>query len=49
MDKLEVAIAGVAKQMDLIYVFDISGRNPIYTSDKSIDIGPMVKEKLGIK
>ncbi len=49
MGKLEVAIADVAKQMDLIYVFDISGRNPIYTSDKSIDIGPKVKEKLGIK
>lgn len=49
MDKLQTAIASVAKQMDLIYVFDISGRNPIYTSDKSIDVGPMVKEKLGIQ
>ncbi len=49
MDKLEVAIADVAKEMDLIYVFDVSGRNPIYHSDKSIDVGPMVKEKLGIQ
>ena len=49
MGKLETAIAAVAKQKDLIYVFDISGRNPIYTSDKSIDVGPMVKEKLGIQ
>ncbi len=49
MGKLEKAIAAVAKQNDLIYVFDVSGRNPIYTSDKSIDVGPMVKEKLGIQ
>jgi outer membrane protein len=48
MGKLEVAIADVAKEMKLIYVFDVSGRNPIYVSDQSIDIGPMVKEKLGI-
>ena len=49
MDKLQSAISDVAKEMDLIYVFDVSGRNPIYYSDKSIDVGPMVKEKLGIQ
>ena len=49
MGKLEEAIKQVATELDLIYVFDISARNPIYTSDKSIDIAPMVKEKLGIQ
>ena len=49
MGKLQDAVDAVGKEMDLIYVFDVSARNPIYTSDKSIDIGPMVKEKLGIQ
>jgi len=49
MNKLEAAIGDVAKEMNLIYVFDISGRNPIYVSDQSVDVGPMVKEKLGIQ
>ncbi len=49
MGKLQTAVNQVGKEMDLIYVFDVSARNPIYTSDKSIDIGPMVKEKLGIQ
>jgi outer membrane protein len=48
MDKLDEAIGEVAKELDLIYVFDVSARNPVYASDKSIDVGPMVKEKLGI-
>jgi len=46
---LQDAVDEVAEELDLIYVFDISGRNPIYASDKSIDIAPMVKEKLGIQ
>lgn len=49
MGVLTKAIDEVAKELDLIYVFDISGRNPIYASDKSIDIAPMVKEKMGIQ
>lgn len=49
MNKMDVAVAEVAKELDLLYVFDLSARNPIYASDKSIDIGPMVKEKLGIQ
>ncbi|MCK4921951.1 MAG: OmpH family outer membrane protein [Bacteroidales bacterium] len=49
MAKLENAIKAVAEEMDLIYVFDISARNPIYASEKSLDIGPMVKEKLGVE
>jgi len=49
MGKLQTAVSDVAEELDLLYVFDISGRNPIYTSDKSIDVAPMVKEKLGIE
>ncbi len=49
MGIFEIAVKEVATELDLIYVFDVSARNPIYTSDKSIDIGPMVKEKLGIQ
>ena len=46
MKKLETVVKGIGEELDLIYVFDVSGRNPIYTSDKSIDIYPMVKDKL---
>ncbi len=49
MGKLESAIADVAKEMNLIYVFDVSGRNPVYYSNQSLDVGPMVKEKMGIQ
>jgi len=49
MAKLEKSIKAVAVELDLIYVFDTSSRNPIYASPKSVDIAPMVKEKLGIQ
>ena len=49
MGKLEDAISEVANEMNLIYVFDVSGRNPVYYSDQSLDVGPMVKEKMGIQ
>lgn len=49
MGAMQKQVSVVAKELDLIYVFDTSARNPIYVSDKSINIGPMVKEKLGIK
>ncbi len=49
MAKLQKQISVVAKELDLMYVFDISARNPVYVSEKSINIGPMVKEKLAIK
>ncbi len=46
MKKLEATVTEIGRELDLIYVFDVSGKNPIYTSDKSIDIYPMVKDKL---
>jgi outer membrane protein len=46
MKKLEATVKEIGQELDLIYVFDVSGKNPIYASEKSIDIYPMVKEKL---
>ncbi len=49
MGKLRLAISTVAIELDLTYVFDIASGNPIYTSDNSINLIPMVKDKLGLK
>jgi len=46
MKKLEATVKVIGQELDLIYVFDVSGKNPIYASEKSIDIYPMVKDKL---
>ena len=42
-------IDAVAKERGLIYVFDLSQGNPVYTSAESLDMLPLVKAKLGIK
>jgi len=49
LDKANGAIKNVAETNNFIYVFDISQGNPIYYSDQSVDIMPLVKEKLGLK
>jgi outer membrane protein len=49
LDKANGAIKNVAETNNFIYVFDISQGNPIYYSDQSIDILPLVKVKLGLK
>lgn len=49
MDKARGAIDEVSKELDLLYVFDMSQGNPIYASDKSIDLLPLVKTKLGLQ
>jgi outer membrane protein len=49
LDKANGAIKNVAETNNFIYVFDISQGNPIYYSDQSVDILPLVKEKLGLK
>jgi outer membrane protein len=46
-DKANQAIADVAKQQGVIYVFDTN--NVLYKSTASIDLLPLVKTKLGIK
>jgi outer membrane protein len=47
-DKADKAIAEVAKENNLVYVFDISSRVVLYQSSKSVDVLPLVKRKMGI-
>jgi outer membrane protein len=49
LEKANNAVKAVAEEHDFLYVFDLSLGNPIYFSDESVDILPMVKEKMGIK
>ena len=49
MEKARGAIEEVAKEHGLIYVFDISQGNPVYTSEESLDMVPLVKAKLGVQ
>jgi outer membrane protein len=48
LEKANVAITEVAEENGFIYVFDISRGNPVYFSDQSVDVLPLVKAKLGI-
>jgi len=47
--KADSAIAEVAKENNLVYVFDISSRVVLYQSNQSVDVLPLVKKKLGIQ
>ena len=49
MDKARGAIDEVAKEHGLVYVFDLSQGNPIYFSEESLDLVPLVKAKLGLQ
>ena len=49
MEKADSAIAEVAKEQGLIYVFDISSKVVLYQSPQSVDILPLVKKKMGIE
>ena len=49
MEKARNAIDEVAKEHGLIYVFDLSQGNPVYTSEESLDMVPLVKAKLGVQ
>ena len=49
MDKARKAIEAVAKEKGLIYVFDLSQGNPVYTSPESLDLMPLVKAELGLQ
>jgi len=48
MDKARAAIDEVAKEQGLLYVFDLSQGNPIYSSEESVDMLPLVMAKLGL-
>ena len=49
MDKARGAIEDIAKEKGLLYVFDMSQGNPIYASESSLDLLPLVKERLGLQ
>ena len=48
MEKARLAISDVAKELGLLYVFDMSQGNPVYASEESVDMLPLVKAKLGL-
>lgn len=48
-NKVIQAINDIAKERSLIYVFDISQGNPVYVSDESVDLVPLLMEKFGIQ
>ncbi len=50
-EKAHKAVQDVGKEKGLIYVFDVSGEmgTVLYRSNESLDLLPLVKEKLGIK
>ncbi len=48
LEKANNAIKEVAEENDFVYIFDISRGNPVYFSEKSIDIQLLVRTKLGI-
>jgi outer membrane protein len=48
LEKANNAVKTVAEENSFIYIFDLSMGNPIYFSEESVDILPLVKEKLGL-
>jgi outer membrane protein len=48
LQKANNAIKEVAEENGFVYIFDVSRGNPVYFSEQSIDILPMVKTKLGL-
>ena len=48
LEKANNAIQKVAQENGFLYVFDVSRGNPVYFSEKSTDILPLVKTKLGL-
>ncbi len=49
IDKANKAIKEVARENGFIYIFDIASGSILYYSEKSVDILPLVKKKLGIE
>ncbi len=48
-DKVTNAIQEVGQEGGFIYIFEASANVAIYKSEKSIDVAPLVKTKLGIQ
>lgn len=49
IEKANAAIKLVGEEKGLIYIFDLSAGNILYHSNKSLDILPFVKKKLGMQ
>lgn len=47
--KIIDAINELAEDNDLVYVFDVSQGNPLYVSEKSMDLVPEILDKFGIE
>ncbi len=48
LEKANRAVREVAEENGFIYIFDVGSGNPVYWSEQSIDVMPLVKTKLGI-
>jgi len=48
IEKANKAVRAVAEEKGFIYIFDTGSGNPVYWSDQSTDVLPLVKAKLGI-
>jgi outer membrane protein len=49
VQKLKTAIQEVGDEEGFLYIFEMTSRVPVFASDKSIDVAPLVKAKLGIQ
>jgi len=49
IQKLKAAIEEVGDEEGFLYIFDLATRVPVFNSEKSIDITPLIKAKLGIQ
>ena len=48
LEKANNAVKEVAEENGFIYICDVGSGNPVYWSEKSIDVLPLVRSKLGI-
>lgn len=49
IQKLNEAIQEVGDEQGFLYIFEMTSRVPVFASDKSVDVAPLVKKKLGIQ
>ncbi|WP_044117901.1 OmpH family outer membrane protein [Alkaliflexus imshenetskii] len=49
LEKIQRAVDAVGLENGFIYIFDLSSQVVLYHSNKSVDCGPLVKAKLGVK
>ncbi len=48
LQKVQAAIQEVGDENGFLYIFEVAGGMPIYRSEQSIDVTPLVKAKMGI-